>query len=445
MSLEQWAVFLFAISMVLFIPVGFKSDIAVKQEQESLSEERTLLASCEAGMQQANIGSDEVFGTESVRQKAVSVFYSVYDMNTGYNALMDDSDNPSQLNSRYRVPCIILMDWDGYYVCYPAKNDDTGVVDDVISEKFKWTKTYGTLNVEYRLNNTISVNYNKKHYEGYFSDVYKKLSNAQLPMNEELTDVLKTTDAFDAEKRHVVLRTVEDKANYFFNTHNTYFNSLKQDYRFTIPESYEDYEARVADTPTIIAFSQGIQLVNGTAKISAYAFTGADLVYGDVYYISMGENEDGNPVYVYHRPDCSEIDEVIRVGSMEECAAAGADPCHACIVGGASGEFDDATGNLYKYIDYDGKILSGEELVMLISGMDENDISDGGITATINGNTVSILTISASTFNSLKERMNTKEDTYYIDPQGQYRVTVEEYGENGVSFKFESLSEGNDE
>lgn len=342
MRLSHWTLFFAVIALCLFIPLNYRTQMVAAEQKENQTDERDLLTACESGLAVVDLTDEEVYGSRAIREKAIEAFYDTYCKNSSI----------SKENAIYKIPCCLLMDWDGYYICYTSpstsKNaDGTVYYDDAYSEKFTWSKSYGTVGdysytIEYHLDNTIAltkVTASKSFcYEGKYSEVLEDLTADRVLLSAEadlqVKNILKDDEAFTNEKYEVITEITNDKVNYFLNTHNTYFNSNEQGYSFSMPgadvDSSSTYQARKLQAPAFVAFVQGVQKKTGKEIINSYAFTGTDITSASLYYINYMQGQDGVWQYIYHEDEsCKYLQDqaAVRIDTMENCAKAGASPC----------------------------------------------------------------------------------------------------------------------
>lgn len=292
-----------------------------------------------------------VFEYDYQREAAVEAFYKTLSQCFGY-----EYSTYEPLVKTY-VPCIVLVDTDGYYIAYGEEYTDSNDIkytNDIISPIYKWSRSYSPgssanlgyeFYVEYHLDDTIAVTYSKNDkvytYEGYYADVYDRMKKKNLPLDSMTTSdsieartlesLLSNYEIFYNEKKDVIISSVQNTLEYYINTKNETNNQNgKYQYQFTLPTVTEQDWARMVDSPTILSFIQGPQTEYGTYEYNLYALAGSEVEYDYIYYIKPVDGYS-----YYHLSDCEHLsdDDVTRAGySMEKAASLGAYPCPDCIM-----------------------------------------------------------------------------------------------------------------
>lgn len=319
MKTEHWIITLFLIMVPLLVYLNWHTALYDKQTQENIALERDLLSSCLDAMEEAGDGTSLVFENSSQRNKVVDAFY-----NTFCNCLNLEGEY-NRMMAKYYIPCIFLVDSDGYYVCYTRTYRDsanTTVYDDVITGLNTWSESYGDYTIRYGLGDNIMVvsKISSKSAYGPFDKCYADL-NAPAEI-----EFLSTREKFEAERDAVIFEILGEQFNYYVNTHNEFFNHLELDYVFTVPSSYENEVARKIDSPCIFAFAQGIQYSSGEGYMNAYSLAGAIKDRTNTYTLGYADGE-----LYYHEKTCGYRNTDMFSGSMKECAIKGALPCPYCV------------------------------------------------------------------------------------------------------------------
>lgn len=319
------------------IPIFFRTEVTTKNAQLNNDYSNMLITATEDAMQVATSDSTYkyVFADESKRQEAVDVFYDtlIQDFNYEYSTYAD--------MVKYYVPCIFLIDTDGYYIEYTKTyTDNSGkqVYTEIITPINKWSKTFSvggngltgkTYTVEFHLDDTVKVSYKNRNdhiesVEGNYKDVYEKIGKPT-----ELNGVLDTEKNFNDQKTDLIINELYNKLEYYINYHDESFNQFNNaQYEFTLPVITGEDWARLIDNPTIISFLQGVQSQYDNNYLNIYALAGSEVEKSLYYYIK----EDNGTLY-YHRDFCSTIteDDKEHSYSMEQAAKHGAFPCPKCV------------------------------------------------------------------------------------------------------------------
>ena len=285
--------------------------------------EKNLTVACTDAMKVSAERSDGgfLFDTEIKRYLARDTFYHTLESNFDFNTIEEGED------ARYYVPCLVLIDWDGYYIGYTEtfQNEyfETEYTD-VITNKLTWNKECryqrggrtGNCVVRFTLNDFIEVTVNKRKYNGMREDVIEKLNEEGIIVNEIMDD-----NDYSRIKDETIISIINEKVEYYINTHNDMFNQYDADYKFVMP--YDgDFEARKLRTPTVLAFMQGFQYSTERGYVNIYGLSASDIIKGKTYYLDeMG---------LYHEKDCPNRSTIVYSGSIDNCAKKGGNPC-SCI------------------------------------------------------------------------------------------------------------------
>jgi len=320
---SNWIILFFAIFFALYVPYEYEVMVTTKMEQENLRIEEFGISAAQSALLEGDIYGEHVFSSKKIRERVVDMFYSSYALSANYGT--------KQINNiKYMVPCLILVDWDGYYVNYTQWFDTTGEVlyTDITTEKNYWMQRYGDYVVQYSLNNTIvvsDVTNSEIRYQGLYADVYETMKADNEREIQEL-EHLTNADSFEKERNLVVIGEIEATAEYYINTHNELYNKNYTQYELYLPLTKGEQMASCLTTPSVIAFIQGSQSYNEKGNVNIYTYVGADLETDMLYFVT--KDDDGE--LMYHKDGCNAEGEVLYKGTYYDCAQVGANPS-ACV------------------------------------------------------------------------------------------------------------------
>lgn len=322
--------------MGISIPLFFDTEFMTKAAHQNDEYAQYLITATEGSLASVTDDSTQqyIFATKDNREKAVDTFYEVLIKCFNY-----EYTTYEELVKHY-VPCIFLIDTDGYYIEYTSEyTNDEGVYcyEQLITPINKWAKTYsigggsrtGIYTVEYHLDDTVTVTYKDRHdevqtYSGNYATVYEKYGNPQ-----ELS-VFANYDVFRAEKIDTIINILQDQMEYYINTYDGFLNQKNNtQYEFTLPQLSGDNWARLIDNPTVISFLQGKNERVISTNYNVFAFAGAEVEEDVAYYI---RKDDAGMKY-YHREYCSKLYNYDKQQkySMVDAAKNGAYPCPECV------------------------------------------------------------------------------------------------------------------
>lgn len=333
MRYSHLLIIFFIIMGSLTLTTFFYTNVANKAASNNNIYSDYLTSATESGVHAAfkNRSTNYLFDTNKSRQAAIDAFYKT--LVTCFNY---DNTTSEEL-VKYYVPCVFLIDNNGFYIEYTETYVGTEGYEcykDVITPINKWGKLYsegssGKYYVEYHLDDTVTVvkyanDRTSKQYSGKYSDVYKKLKHPSS------LSIFSSEESFEKEKNECIILEITDQLTYFINTHDEFFNQKNDaQYHFTLPMVKDEDWARLIDQPTIFAFMQGIQVQYNDSYINIYAMTSSEVTEALSYYL-VKDPETG--VTYYHEKDCPHVtDSNEKTYSMEEAAKKGAYPCQECI------------------------------------------------------------------------------------------------------------------
>ena len=359
MKLSHFVIIFLSILLIVITPKFLRSDILQKNAQNNNIYSSYLITATKSAIDVAQAESQNsslVFQNASTRTKSVDAFYQTL-------IRCFDYEYSTYENLVYQwVPCVFLVDTNGFYVEHGEDyTDPNGIVvtEKVLSPIQKWSKSYSPggsemgyeYYVEFHLDDTINVIYtnyrlgdkqrNVINYSGYYEDVYHQiLADADRDISSmrtldssleanDLNTMLSSYQNFSAEKKYVIISTIQDQMEYYINSNYTTYNQNgKNQYQFSIPQVTGLDWARLVDAPTVLAFLQGKETEYNASLFNVYALAGSELEYDHKYYIV---EVDG--VKYYHTADCPHLNNDISESvyySMERAAQMGAYPCPDC-------------------------------------------------------------------------------------------------------------------
>ena len=136
---SYWIILFFIVFFAFHVVYEYEVSATTKMQQESLRIEEYGVAAAQSALMEADLSSEDgIFKEQGTRNLVVNTFYESYARSANYGE--------SQINSvKYLVPCLILVDWDGYYVNYTQWYKTTGetLYTNITTEKNYWMKKYG--------------------------------------------------------------------------------------------------------------------------------------------------------------------------------------------------------------------------------------------------------------------------------------------------------------
>lgn len=325
MKMADYIIMFLLILVCLFTPVFYRSMLASQVSIESNKYSEYITTACYDAMQSADMTSGYCFASQPQRDKVTETFYKSLSECFNYK-----STSQQQL-LQYYVPCIALIDYDGFYICY---TQDTIAPDGSIdyiqytTPINYWTENYGAFRLVYRLDNRLEVTDKTTNttYSGTNQEVYQQILAHKGYVPTELQFLSNDQEYTDTKSNAIVTATVL-QIEYYINMHNDFYNHYDARYKFELPRVSDEDWARLLQNPTIISFLQGMQTEYGNSYLNIYAMSGAEMTKAIMYDIAQGS--DGT--LYYHEAGCPYNTNTLRTASMQKCASLGAEPCHHCI------------------------------------------------------------------------------------------------------------------
>ncbi len=337
MRISHWTMIMVIVLIAIAAPFTFKTVISAKSAQLNTDYANYLITATQGSVASAFPYYDgrNIFARDTARGEAVDTFYETLRQCFNYTG----TSYADQVF--YYVPCVFLIDTDGFYIEYTIEHadaDGNAAFSEITTPINKWARTYSSgsnglagsaYHVEYHLDDTVFVEYQNRvghmtGISGNYETVYDKLGRpAEL-------DVFSSHGKFSAERNEAVISILQDRMEYYINIHDESMNRLNNvRYEFTLPEIKGEDWARLIDQPTVVSFLQGIQMPYGTGYLNIYSFAGSELEHEHSYYVA----EDGNGNKFYHREGCPALppENTKKPYSMYNAAKDGAFPCPICV------------------------------------------------------------------------------------------------------------------
>lgn len=247
----------------------------------------------------------------------------------GFNSITGNTE-VQQISITSRIPIMILVDNNGYYVCSMEEYRDStnaALAKHVWKSKKYYTYKHNNYIYNFTLSDFVTIYdmQTKETYEGYYQDLID---------NYGLTDggVLDNYETFDSVRRHTIIEMLIKDISYYINVHNLYAKQYGVNYYFTLPEMDMDTWYRTIDDISFLAFIQGFPIqsgITGNYYLNNFSFSCARLIKSDIYYI---QEDATTHIKYYHKGDCSKLlEKSLIADSMESAAAQGYFPCPDCI------------------------------------------------------------------------------------------------------------------
>lgn len=317
---SYWIILFLIIALMLYIPFEYDVLLTETMEDESLRLESYCISAAQAALSVAELDEESVFGNEQIREYAIDTFFTVYCDCCNYTSETEIR------GAKDRVPCVFLVDNDGYYVYYTQEYTATGDVleCEIMTEKNTWAEAYGDFVVRYQLNDVLTISdFNEKEetrYVGTYERVKSLLEKKYGKIPKEL-EFLSDEQTYVQEKNSVIVYAIDRGAEYYINAHNEMYNTKETEYELSLSTLSDGNVSSLLDSPSVIAFIQGAQTQGQNTYINIYTYGASDVVEEPTYYITERDGE-----YYYHTAECIKDEEYMFEGTALECAKEGANP-----------------------------------------------------------------------------------------------------------------------
>ena len=239
------------------------------------------------------------------KEAAVQAFFDNLYRNFGVG---QDKIGQSVLNQY--IPCLVLLEYDGYDLYVPTEYQDASGENVVKFEwvpkkRYAWADASGN-SLAFTLDDYVYA-YEKasaRWEEGKRADLQGQLN---IPL---LADPV----TFDSVRRATILSSIENDLEYQINQRNITAKQYGITYTFTLPTIPEEQWNNTLDDVGVLAFLQGVPLAN--TYYNNYAFSGSKVVKKRAY---TGMIQNG--VKVFYPQECGEAGTVTEIFSSPKEAA----------------------------------------------------------------------------------------------------------------------------
>lgn len=316
MKLHHYALAFFALIFATLAIVSIRKGVVNRTYKQAVKCENELTSSLLDAMTDAvdmSQTGEYLFNTEYKRKVAYDEFYATLSLNLNEYLTKDTY-------IRDTIPCLFLVDTDGYYVVYREEDADN-TLQTKVSPLNTWSEYVGngTWLIKYYLSDWVTIidRSTGEHYDGHVEDVKIKTDNDGL--SYVLHDYLASYEDYCAKREYCIYKTMEEQLNYYVNKYNV---NAQYCYDLTIPMTTGIQEGHPIDKPCMFALMQGKYLGLSGTHSNVYAYANGEEITERAYYAS----NDG----YYHKGTCPSLGTVKYKGSMKDCARHGYTPCPDC-------------------------------------------------------------------------------------------------------------------
>jgi len=317
MKITDMAVLFVIIILPFVLLMRIKTDNLKNAEYRSIQLNRYLDTAVEDAVNAMTVkGMNDK--TVISREKALEAFFRTLYVNFGITA-----DETSKDVLRVYIPVIVLIDYDGYWIC-SMETYKNSLGDNIREMLWKPKKPYvyeknGYIYL-FTLDDYVKVfdPENITFYEGRRGDIAVNLPDSEIIHYDEL---------FEQVRKRTITELIKTDVNSAINEHNKYAKLYGITYNFSPPYiSDDDWHKNIEDIG-FLAFFQGIPVGLGGERFNSYALGAARIVRKNHYFIQ----QHPNGLLYYHLENCTVVTETDRIyDTRQECALLGAFPCRTC-------------------------------------------------------------------------------------------------------------------
>lgn len=335
MKLTDYAI----LFVILILPFCFILDITTRSTEEAIYKKTEINRILDTAVDDSATDLLErgLLSKKGIinKEKAVETFFNSLYLNLN---IFEDEIQKKRIEGY--VPCIVVVDYDGYYLMNNQESYNT--VRKERETRLVWNpkRTYAYKDSKYlyyfTLDDFVTVCY--KDAEGKEQFLEDTIDNLKTQLTD--SDILKDKDLFDRVRRRTIVECIKNDINYSINRHNSIARQYGITYNFTLPViSNEDWYKSVDDTG-ILVFFQGMPIGFTNERINNFSLGGARMVKAPKFY---GELDANTNIKYYHRSSCPMVkakledpdlvmDNMMIFDSKKEAAKAGYLPCRKCIL-----------------------------------------------------------------------------------------------------------------
>ncbi|MBR4795726.1 MAG: hypothetical protein IK050_04740 [Lachnospiraceae bacterium] len=280
------SLFIITVLFVFFVGWQYATTPEINYNRANKQYGVVIANACVDGMKNTDPGLTDVFNTSAKREKALNSFYR--SLLKGLNKSIGVRDYAV----KEQTPFVLLIDNDGFYVSYNAVFDEymTSFIDgagnkinpdsadvelSTVTSLNTWSENIDGNVVRFYLNDHVKViTPDNKIYDGTREEVLSKVD----------IDCLKTVEAFETEKRYVIIQALEDEINFLLNSQPINAGKYYRAYAVTLPQSEGEDWHRLLKRPCLISFLQGKTSNNRENVLNVYGYAGGEIIKSKLFY-----------------------------------------------------------------------------------------------------------------------------------------------------------------
>lgn len=252
------------------------------------------------------------------------------------------------------IPCLVAIDYDGYYIMKHMEYSKWDSYNNVTEIKMVWMpkQAYSYSDERYiyslTLGNEVTA-YDKNTQKIYKDTADNFIASGTLPGSKLLSDDPYTTENelqdFDTRRRNAIVESLQKDVADTINNHNNIAKYYGITYYFSLPTVEHNEWLKTIDDAGFLAFFQGMPMGRSGEYANVFTLGGTRIFKTSKYYLDVdGTHDDkhaGGLIRFYHTTeDCSYLKpDPITARPVEgyptrdqakDCAKEGYFPCEHC-------------------------------------------------------------------------------------------------------------------
>ncbi|MCX7772808.1 MAG: hypothetical protein N2376_06825 [Clostridia bacterium] len=251
------------------------------------------------------------------KERAVKAFLTSLYINFGVSA-----DPIGQKMLQGYLPCIIVIDYDGYYVLSnEAYRNASGQTETKLVWSTKRPFVYNSPNYSFSftLDEQVTV-YTLSN--GFISGTRDQLAG------KIVSNVISDEALFEQIRRRTIVEALKKDINYAINKHNDIARRFGISYYFTLPTIENEDWYKTIDDVGLLVFFQGMPIGITNERINNFSLGGARVVKLSKYF---GQEDPLTHIKYYHKQGCPQLlSQDTAFDSRANSAKNGYFPCRIC-------------------------------------------------------------------------------------------------------------------
>lgn len=316
--------------IIIILPFVLIQNLRSDNIEETIYKKNQLNRALETSVQDGTADLIQIGRDKKVyanKDRAVNSFFNSLFINMN----IFEDDTAQDLIKGY-IPCIIVIDHDGYYVMNHQEYTNGDGYKEVKmtwnpKRYYSYKSNYSGLTIMFTLSNYITV-YDgwDNFYQGTLDQIQDLIADGTLPSSDELMD----DDYFEEVRKRCIVSYLMKDVNNSINSHNQVARDYGITYNFALPVIDKESWYRTIDDMGMLVFLQGLPIGVTNERFNSFSLGGARVVKPPLFYaedMMVGTETIG----YYHKENCGLlINRDHAYDDRKEAALDGYLPCKVC-------------------------------------------------------------------------------------------------------------------